>query len=121
MNLVAYEVSLVVVKQLRPVIEQLRGHDAHLADQLKRAISNTCGNLSEGQRREGGNKRRAYEIAHGEAREALGWLEVAKEWGYELDDAEVRRTMDRLLGLLWGLTHRKQEAKPKPVAGDREP
>ena len=27
----------------------------------------------------------------------------------ELDDREVRRTFDRLLGLMWGLTHPKAE------------
>jgi four helix bundle protein len=109
MKLVAFEVSLQVVRQLQPVIAQIRMHDSHIAEQLARAAKNTSGNLAEGQRREAGNKRRAYENAHGEAREALGWLEVAEAAGMQLDDAEVRRTMDRLLGLLWGLTHPKKE------------
>ena len=111
MHLVAYEVCLEVVAQLRPILEELKQQDAHIADQLKRAISSAAGNLAEGQRREGGNKRRAYEIAHGEAREALGWLDIAKQWGIELDDAGVRRTFDRLLGLMWGLTHPKAERR----------
>jgi four helix bundle protein len=104
MQLAAYTVSLEAIRQLRPIVEQIRVHDAHIADQLERAISNTAGNLCEGQRREGGNNRRAYEIAHGEAREALGWLEIASAWGYTVDDTQARRTLDRLLGLLWGLT-----------------
>ena len=107
--LVAFEISIQVVRQLQPILAQLRMHDSHIADQLARAAKNTAGNLAEGQRREAGNKRRAYETAHGEAREALGWLEVASACGIQLDDAEVRRTMDRLLALLWGLTHRKKD------------
>ena len=110
MHLVAYEVCLDVIRQLKPIVEQLRQQDTHIADQLKRAIGSAAGNLAEGQRREAGNKRRAYEIAHGEAREALGWLDIAKQWGIELDDAAVRRTFDRLLGLMWGLTHPKAES-----------
>ena len=48
----------------------------------------------------------AFETAHGEANEAMGWLKIAEACGYALDDAQVRRTLDRLLGLLWGLCHR---------------
>ena len=105
MKLIAFEVALDVIRQLQPIIQQIRVHDLHLADQLARAAKNTAANLSEGQRREAGNKRRAYETAHGEAREALGWLEIASACGFALDDADVRRTLDRLLGLLWGLNH----------------
>jgi four helix bundle protein len=70
--LIAYEVALEVIRKLRPVVEQIKMHDAHLADQLKRAATNTVANLAEGQRRKAGNKRRAYENASGEAREMLG-------------------------------------------------
>jgi hypothetical protein len=61
--------------------------------------------LAEGQRRAAGNKGRAYETAHGEAREMLGCLDCALAWGYATDDAQARVTLDRLLGLCWGLTH----------------
>jgi len=43
-------------------------------------------NLAEGQRREKGNKRRSYEIAHGEARELLGCLDCARGLGWVVDD-----------------------------------
>ena len=102
--LVAYQVALEVITLLRP-IEKIKQHDAHLADQLKRAGTNTVANLAEGQRRKAGNKRRAYENAHGEAREMLGCLECAFAWGYALDDANVRATLDRLLALCRGLSH----------------
>ena len=105
MKLVAFEVALDVIRKLGPIVQQIKLHDAHLADQLKRAASNTAANLAEGQRREAGNKRRAFETANGEAREALGWLEIAAAWGYALDTDDVRRDLDRLLRLCWGLTH----------------
>jgi four helix bundle protein len=94
--LVAYAVAIELVKQLRPIVEQIKMHDAHLADQLKRAATNTVANLAEGQRRAAGNKRRAYENAHGEAREMLGCLDCALAWGYATDDGAARRTLDRL-------------------------
>ncbi|HEY1811562.1 MAG TPA: four helix bundle protein [Kofleriaceae bacterium] len=103
--LVAYQVALEVITQLRPIVEKIKQHDAHLADQLRRAATNTVANLAEGQRRKAGNKRRAFENAHGEAREMLGCLECALAWGYALDDAQARKTLDRLLGLCWGLSH----------------
>ena len=103
--LVAYQVALEVITQLRPIIKKVKQHDAHLADQLRRAATNTVANLAEGQRRVAGNKRRAYENAHGEAREMLGCLDCALAWGYVVDDAQVRITLDRLLALCWRLSH----------------
>jgi four helix bundle protein len=103
--LVAYSVALDLIRQLRPIVEAIKLHDAHLADQLKRAATNTLANLAEGQRRAAGNKRRAYENAHGEARETLGCPDCAMAWGYAPEDADARITLDRLLALCWGLTH----------------
>ena len=103
--LVAYQVALEVITQLRPIVDKVKQHDAHLADQLRRAATNTVANLAEGQRRVAGNKRRAYENAHGEAREMLGCLDCALAWGYVVDDAQVRVTLDRLLAPCWRLSH----------------
>jgi four helix bundle protein len=103
--LIAYQVALEVITQLRPIVDKVKQHDAHLADQLRRAATNTVANLAEGQRRVAGNKRRAYENAHGEAREMLGCLDCALAWGYVVDDARVRVTLDRLLALCWRLSH----------------
>jgi len=103
--LVAYQVALEVITQLRPIVAKIKQQDAHLADQLRRAGTNTVANLAEGQRRQAGNKRRAYENAHGEAREMLGCLDCAFAWGYIVDDTNVRATLDRLLALCWRLSH----------------
>ena len=52
-NLVAYQIALEVIRKLRPIVEQIKMHDAHLADQLRRAATTTVANLrgSGGQRR----------------------------------------------------------------------
>jgi len=65
-------------------------------------------NIAEGARRAGKDRAHHYRIAAGSAAEVGAALDVAAAWGY-LDEArldEVRRLVDRELGLLWGLTHR---------------
>jgi four helix bundle protein len=103
--LIAYQVALDVIRKLRPIVEQIKMHDPHLADQLRRAATNTVANLAEGQRRKAGNKRQAFEIASGEAREVLGCLDCAAAWGWVTDDAAAREELDQLLALCWRLTH----------------
>jgi four helix bundle protein len=109
-NFVAYEVAVELVKELRPIVEAVGQHDRNLADQLKRAATSVLLNLAEGQRRVAGNKRRAFEIAHGEAREVLGCLDCAAAWGYVTNASRARAILDRLLGLCWGLTRAKARA-----------
>ena len=109
--LIAYQVALELVQELRPILEALKNQDANLADQLQRAATSVVLNLAEGQRRQKGNKHRAYEIAHGEAREVLGGLDCALAWGWIAQDSAARAKCDRLLGLCWGLTHSKHERR----------
>ena len=101
----AYAVATSLCRLLRPIVEQIRVSDRNLADQMKRAATSVVLNLAEGQRRFGGNKLRAYEIAHGEAREVLGCLDVAAEWGLVVEDRDARAMLDRLLAISWRLTH----------------
>jgi four helix bundle protein len=107
--LIAYQVALELVKELRPIVQALEQQDANLADQLQRAASSVVLNLAEGQRRQKGNKHRAYETAHGEAREVLGCLDCALAWGWIAEDSAARATCDRLLALCWRLTHSRHE------------
>jgi len=102
--LIAYEVALEVVGELRPLVEQIRKYDANLAKQLVDAASSTVQNLAEGMGHRGGNRRLKWEIAFGEANEIKGSLDVARAWGYVLDDHSVREKLGRLLALCWGLT-----------------
>jgi four helix bundle protein len=104
----AYDVAVRLIRLLRPIVEQIQGYDRNLADQMRRAATSVVLNLAEGQRRFAGKKRRAYEIAHGEAREVLGCLDVAAEWGLIVDDRDARAMLDRLLAISWRLTHPRQ-------------
>ena len=106
--LIAYEVSLELIRQLRPIVEDIKKHNSHVADQIVRAASNTALNLAEGQRRIGGHKRNSYQYAHGEANEIVGCLDTAMAWGWTDDAVEARATLDRLLALCWRLTHGAQ-------------
>ena len=103
--LIAYEVALEVVRELRPLVEQIRKHDNNLAKQLVDAANSTVQNLAEGARHRGGNKRARFDIAHGEANEMKGSLDVAIAWGYISDDTAARAKLRRLLALCWGLTN----------------
>ena len=78
---IAYEVSLEVIKSLRPVVPLIERHDRDLADQLKRAASSVSLNLAEGQRLTKGNKPKHYAIAHGSANEVRAALQTALAWG----------------------------------------
>ncbi len=102
--LIAYQVALEVVGELRPIVEQIRKHDANLAKQLVDAASSTVQNLAEGMGHRGGNRRLKWEIAFGEANEVKGSLDLGRAWGYVVDDQEVRNKLGRLLALCWGLT-----------------
>jgi len=102
---VAYEVARQLICELRPVAETLKRHNRDAADQLVRAGTSVLLNLGEGARRQGGDQRRFYAMSHGSASEVRAVLDVADAWGWSTDAAKPRRTLDRLLGLLWGLTH----------------
>jgi four helix bundle protein len=109
---IAYDVSIQLIDSLRPVIPVIEKSDRDLADQLRRAASSVALNLAEGQRSQKGNKHKHYAIAHGSANEVKAALDVARAWGWldergESDDGErdPRRILDRLLALLWRLTH----------------
>ena len=104
---VAYQVSLELVEGLRAVVERLRRHDRELGDQLRRAATSVALNLAEGQRREGGDRVRFFRIASGSAGEVRATLEVARAWGWMVDDEQILPILDRLLGLLWGVTRRR--------------
>jgi four helix bundle protein len=109
--LVAYDVSLQVVRALPPIVERIRKHDLNLAKQLVDAINSTVQNLAEGSRHRAGNKRLKFDIAFGEAQEVKASLDLALAWGYTTDDRAAREPLMRLLALCWGLTH-----GPKPAS-----
>jgi four helix bundle protein len=102
---VAYEVSRDLIIDLRTVVTAIERHDRDLADQLRRAASSVTLNLAEGSRSKGGNKQKHFAIAHGSANEVRAALQVAHAWGWLSDAATPFAILDRLLALLWRLTH----------------
>ncbi len=102
---IACELSVQLVSSLREVVPTIERSDRDLADQMRRAASSVVLNLAEGQRSAKGNKQRHYAIAHGSANEVKAALDVACAWGW-IDEAHAPRAiLDRLLAILWRLTH----------------
>ena len=99
---IAYNVSLDLIRALRPLVPAIQKSDRDLAVQLRRAATSVSLNLGEGSRREGGDKRRHFEMAH--------------SWGYVLEQDVPRQLLDRLLALLWRLTHGRAR-----LPDDRDP
>ncbi|MBI4913340.1 MAG: hypothetical protein HY823_11420 [Acidobacteria bacterium] len=128
----AYEAALRLMVGLRPLHDAPRVHDRDLADQLRRAGSSVVLNLAggsgsksaaigrrlrwslrypEGAGRRGRDRMQFYRVAQGSAREVRAALDVAKAWGEIAPALEVEAMLDRLLGMLWRLTH------PRPGPG----
>ena len=87
------------------IIPAIKRADRNLADQIGRAATSITLNLGEGRQRTGGDQRRMYEIAHGSAAEVRSALAVGVAWGWVEEPAAILATMDRLMALLWRLTH----------------
>ena len=102
---ISYEVSVQVVSAIRELMPAIEERDRNLGDQLRRAATSVVLNLAEGQRSAKGNKQKHYAIAHGSANEVKAALALAVGWGW-IEQARVpAKLMDRLLALLWKLTH----------------
>ena len=108
--LIAYQVALEVVRELRPLVEQIRKYDNNLGTQIVDAMNSTVLNLAEAERHRAGNKRAKLDIAHGEANEVKAGLDLAAAWGYTAHDTAAHAKLRRLLALCWGLTRPKQHA-----------
>ena len=106
-NFHALELSLELIRRLRPLVGRLRACDANLADQIVRAASSAAANLGEGNRRTGKDRTYRFRIAAGSADEVRVHLRVAVAWGWLSDEdvLESRETLDRLVAVTWRLTH----------------
>jgi four helix bundle protein len=114
----AYEISKQLIVSLRPLVPAIQASDRELADQLKRAAQSVLLNLAEGQKYEDGNRRKHYGIAQGSANEVKAALDAAEAWGWIPECEEQRALIDRLLAVLWKLTHAPslQKSSPRPRA-----
>lgn len=99
----AYDVAFELVLELRPVVESLMTHDLTLAEQLQLASTGALVNLSQAQRHEQHENKRAVASAHVEAREVLVHLDAARARGLLAKDVPIRETCERLVRLCWAL------------------
>ena len=104
----AYDAALGMVGALRPVLAQLAKGDRALADQVRRAGSSVALNLAEGNRRTGQDRLQFFRIAAGSAAEVRAALEVALAWGYIDAAPGAEAELDRVLAMVWRLTHRRE-------------
>ncbi len=111
---IAYEISKQLIVSLRPLVPVIRSNDRDLADQLRRAAQSVLLNLGEGQKFQNGNRRKHYEIAQGSANEVKAALDAAEAWGWIEERGEERELLDRLLAVLWKLTHAPAIQKAQP-------
>src|SRR5438552_3831960 len=102
---IAYDVSKELIVSLREIVPTIQRANRDLADQLYRAATSVLLNLAEGQKFNNGNRRKHYEIAQGSANEVKAALDAAEAWGWISARGAERELLDRLLALLWKLTH----------------
>ena len=102
---VAEMVAKQVVAAVAPIVAGVARCDGDLAGQMRRATASVLLNLVEGARRVGKDRVQLYRVSAGSAAEVRAALVVAAAFGYAGDVARADALLDRLLGLLWGLTH----------------
>ena len=107
MSLQAFDVSLELIRSLEQPLACLDRRDTDLAKQLRRAAASVSLNLSEGSRRQGKDRVHLWRIAAGSADEVAASLRVAEAFGYlrEAASAQSLALCDRVLAMLWRLTH----------------
>jgi four helix bundle protein len=121
----ALEVSYLVIKSVRPLVDVIERRQRDLADQILRAATSVSLNLAEGQRSAKGNKPKHYAIAHGSANEVKAGIKLALALGVleKSHAADALRVLDRQLALLWRLTIHPSTAsamQPRSSSGTHE-
>ena len=104
-SLLAYDLMIEALRELRPLVEAIEKGDRDLGNQLRRAAASVALNLSEGQGVAGGNRRLRRQTALGSLYETRSCLEVAAALGY-VDDARAaiaHTKLHRVGGLIYGL------------------
>ena len=112
MAFIVYDRALQMLRKLKPLIEQVRRHDASLADQMQRAGQSTFLNIAEGQSARGKNEAAKLQLALTECRETRAALQLAVAWGYldEAASAGADDDLDQIAAMLWTLVHRPRRA-----------
>ncbi len=109
MALIVHQVALEMVTGMKPIIDRIARHDRSLAQQMRRSASSVALNIGEADYSRGGNQPARFQDAAGSASDTRSALKVAAAWGYISQAAcrPVDAKLDRILAMLWGLTHSK--------------
>ncbi len=101
------EIAIRMVASLRSPLATLQVCDRDMHRQVRRAAASVTLNISEGQRRGGKDRRHHWRVAAGSADEVRTALRTAVALGdlREEDLAESYALLDRVLAMLWKLTH----------------
>src|SRR5262245_26026690 len=92
-----YPVLLDRVRALRPMVKELKRHDADLARQCRKALTSAPLNMAEGSYARGENRAVRYHTALGSLREVLACFEVAAALGYLPDvEQDLRQRFDHV-------------------------
>ncbi len=97
-----YETALEVIRLLRPVREELKRHDPHLAEQLTDASNGVAQCIAEGSYSRGRNRHSLYHRALGSAKESGACLDIALANGYlESIDPRIRAGVSSICAVLY--------------------
>ncbi len=100
-----HAVCIELVRDVRPLVEQIETYDRDQARQLRRSATSIALNLAEGEGSRGGTRRARYDSALGSARETVANLQVAEAMGYVgALDAGLMDRFDRVMATLFKLT-----------------
>src|SRR5262245_25424665 len=116
MGFVARELAIEVVERMKVVIEAVERRDRNLVEQMRAATVSIISNLNEGARRRGKDRPALWRVSAGSAAEVQGQVQTAVIWGYVAEQPVLLARLDRLLGVMWGLTEGKG-AKASPAPG----
>ena len=97
-----YDVSLVVVAKLVPLVAAIDRHDPDLARQLRKARSSMPLNIGEGSHARGAKRNLYYSYAKGSAQESIAILETAVASQYIKEaPPELVDMLRRIIGTLY--------------------
>ena len=102
MPFLALDLSLDLIRGLRPTIELLRRKSPRLRRQLEDSLASIVQNVCEGSGRFGGDRPHLYRCGLASLREVNGILLASVAFGW-LSEAPLAADRDRLGGILYGL------------------
>jgi four helix bundle protein len=99
------KIIIELIQHLAPILPQIERRDRDLGNQLRRAATSIGLNFAEGTQRDGRDRAYHYKVAGGSAAESRMALRLAVAWGYVANQPAADQLLDRVIAMLWRLTH----------------